>query len=166
MRIYLLRHGIAIDAADPESPDDPGRWLTEEGIDKTRRAAEGLAALGVRPSVICQSPYRRARETAQLAGEALGIEPRRFQTWKELVPECDPRVTLRKLSEYKDKDVMLVGHNPHLSLLLALAMGAVGEPVWLKKAGCACVELASPGEKPGKLVWLHDPKALRKVSRR
>jgi hypothetical protein len=39
MRLYLMRHGIAIDREDPDCPPDPERYLTPKGIQRTRAAA-------------------------------------------------------------------------------------------------------------------------------
>ena len=47
MQLYIVRHGIAIDREAPKCPADPERYLTEEGKEKTRQVATGLAALGV-----------------------------------------------------------------------------------------------------------------------
>ncbi len=47
MQLYIVRHGIAIDREDPKCPPDPERYLTEEGVEKTKQVAKGVAALGV-----------------------------------------------------------------------------------------------------------------------
>src|SRR5438876_182160 len=47
MQLYVVRHGIAIDREDPKCPPDPERYLTEEGVEKTKQVAKGVAALGV-----------------------------------------------------------------------------------------------------------------------
>ena len=46
MQLYIVRHGIAIDREDPKSPPDPDRYLTEEGIERTKQVAKGIVALG------------------------------------------------------------------------------------------------------------------------
>src|SRR5690606_30458577 len=70
MLLVLLRHGIAQDRV--EGGVDADRRLTPRGLRRTREAVQGLRALGVAPRVVLSSPYRRARETAELAIEALG----------------------------------------------------------------------------------------------
>jgi len=72
MRIIFLRHGIAIDREHPDCPDDPDRYLTADGISRTRKAIKGLKRLGIQPRHVLSSPWRRARETAELALQ--GIE--------------------------------------------------------------------------------------------
>jgi len=69
MKLYIFRHGIAEDVG-PDGTDD-SRRLTREGVDKTRKAAAGIARLGAKPDVILTSPKVRAAQTADLAAEVL-----------------------------------------------------------------------------------------------
>ena len=78
MQIYLLRHGIAEDAA-PGRPDSE-RALTEEGRDKLRRVLRRARSADAAPSLILSSPYRRALETAALAAEMLSYPGRIVET--------------------------------------------------------------------------------------
>ena len=71
MELYIVRHGIAIDREDPKCPADPERYLTEEGVEKTKGVAKGLAALGVAPGLFLTSPYTRALQTAEIFADAL-----------------------------------------------------------------------------------------------
>ena len=78
MLVYLMRHGIAQDRDDPESPPDPDRQLTRKGAERTAEVARGLRALGVKPGAVLTSPYLRAAQTAAIAETALGsleLEP-------------------------------------------------------------------------------------------
>ena len=77
MILYLVRHGIAVDPNDPKSPSEPERPLTAKGVQKTRAAALGLQALGVKPDVLITSPYVRAAQTAEIFAEALGFHRRK-----------------------------------------------------------------------------------------
>jgi len=69
--IYLLRHG---DAKDGDG-DDAVRRLTPKGERQARAAGRALAARGAEIDACLASPKVRAAQTAQLACEALGIEP-------------------------------------------------------------------------------------------
>jgi len=73
MLLYLVRHGIAIDRDDPKCPDEAERYLTEEGIKKTREVAKGVASLIDAPEIILSSPYVRAWQTAELFAAAFKI---------------------------------------------------------------------------------------------
>src|SRR5881275_758293 len=67
--IWFLRHG---DAENTEPDFD--RRLTDKGRRQSETAGQALAALGVKPEVCLTSPKVRARETAELACEPLGVE--------------------------------------------------------------------------------------------
>jgi len=66
MQLYIVRHGIAIDREDPKSPPDPDRFLTEEGIERTKQVAKGVVALGATADLLMSSPYVRAMQTAEI----------------------------------------------------------------------------------------------------
>src|SRR5262245_1357541 len=67
--LYLVRHGIAVDASAKIS--DAERGLTADGARKVTQIARGLRRMGIHPDVILSSPLRRAEETAMLLGEEL-----------------------------------------------------------------------------------------------
>jgi broad specificity phosphatase PhoE len=75
MRALLLRHGESVHNADRSGeplPGSDGDRLTELGLEQARAAGAGLRELGV--TRLLSSPLRRARETAQAVGEALGLD--------------------------------------------------------------------------------------------
>ena len=71
MELFILRHGIAELRDASSSMKDSERSLTLEGERKTRRIAKGMEALALSFDVILTSPFRRARQTADIvaAGE-------------------------------------------------------------------------------------------------
>src|SRR4051812_50182341 len=70
-QLWPLRHGEAV----PHDDDDDARPLTDRGREQSRAAGGALAALEVVVHDCYTSPKVRARETAELACEALGIQP-------------------------------------------------------------------------------------------
>jgi broad specificity phosphatase PhoE len=76
MRALLLRHGESVHNADrsgePAAHSESDR-LTEKGIEQAHAAGAGLRELGV--TRLLSSPLRRARETSEAVGAALGLEP-------------------------------------------------------------------------------------------
>ncbi len=70
MQLYIVRHGIAIGREDPKCPPDPERYLTEEGVEKTKQVAKGVAALGITGDLFLTSPYVRAVQTAEIFASA------------------------------------------------------------------------------------------------
>ena len=74
-RALFLRHGESVHNADRSGepvPHSAGDRLTERGAEQARAAGAGLRELGV--TRLLSSPLRRARETAQAVGEALGLQ--------------------------------------------------------------------------------------------
>jgi phosphohistidine phosphatase len=123
--IWFLRHGEAEDG-----DDDFARPLTEKGERQSRDAGAALAALGVEFELCLTSPRVRARDTARLACESLGVEV----TVEDRLSggNFDPLELAAGLD-----DVLLVGHEPDFS-------DAVGEltggRVDMKKGGLAAVD--------------------------
>lgn len=161
MRLYLVRHGLAIDPADPKAPSDPQRQLTAEGIKKTRLAMRGLRALGAEPDVLLTSPYVRAVQTAELAAEVLGFLPDRIRTCRALLPGTPPAELFREWTKLRADELMCFGHAPQLDLVVAHGLGLRAPLTALKKAGAACLELETLSPPRGLLLWVLTARALR-----
>jgi broad specificity phosphatase PhoE len=76
MQALLLRHGESAHNAHtgPDSlADELGDRLTERGREQAKAAANGLIDAGI--TELLSSPMRRAAETAEAVGAALGLEP-------------------------------------------------------------------------------------------
>lgn len=166
MQLYIVRHGIAIDREDPQCPPDPERYLTEEGVEKTKGVARGLAALGVSGDLFLTSPYVRAVQTAEIVASTLGYEKQKIRRTDSLLPGTEPSLLFRELARDKQASAVLVfGHAPHLDDLIATAVGAKKHVTELKKAGVALIELKRISPPIGMLVWLATPKLLRRAGK-
>lgn len=166
MDLYVVRHGIAIDREDPNCPPDPERYLTEEGVEKTKGVARGLAALGVSAGVFFSSPYVRAVQTAEIFAGALDYAKQRIRRTDLLLPGTEPSLLFRELAKEKQvSSIFIFGHAPHLDDLIALALGAKKHVTALKKAGIALVELRRVSPPIGTLAWLATPKILRRAGK-
>jgi phosphohistidine phosphatase len=141
--IWLLRHGEAADG----SPD-ADRPLTERGEEQSRTAGAALAALGAPLDACLTSPKVRALDTAKLACEALGLEPREEQRLSS--GPFDPTEVALGHGEH----VLLVGHDPDFSMAIHTATGA---QVRMKKGGLAGID-------KGELKVLLRPAELRLLS--
>jgi phosphohistidine phosphatase len=162
MEIYVVRHGIAIDREDPKSPADPERYLTEEGIDKTKRVAAAVAALGASADLLLSSPYVRAMETAEIFAAALDYPKQKIRRTDLLLPGAEPTLFFRELGKDKHTSTLFIfGHAPQLDDLIATALGSKHHITSLKKAGVALLELKRVSPPSGQLVWLAPPKLLR-----
>lgn len=166
MQLFIVRHGIAVDREDPKCPADPERFLTEEGMEKTRQVAKGVAAVGAVPDLMLTSPYLRAVQTAELFAAELEYSKQKIQKSDLLLPGAEPLQLFRELAKDKDLSVAFVfGHAPHLDDVVATALGAKHHITSLKKAGVALVELRRLVPPSGELVWLATPKLLRKAGK-
>ena len=164
MELYIVRHGIAVDREDPKCPADPDRFLTDEGKEKTREVARGVAKISSAPDLILSSPYLRAYQTAELFAEALDYPKEKIRKSDLLLPGAEPLHLFRELAKDKELSAVFVfGHAPHLDDLLATTVGAKEPVSSLKKAGVALVELRRLVPPSGEIVWLATPKLLRKA---
>jgi phosphohistidine phosphatase len=166
MQLYIVRHGIAVDREDPKCPPDPERFLTEEGTEKTRQVAKGVAEIATVPDLMISSPYVRAMQTAEIFAKALEYPKDKIRKSDFLLPGAESLQLFRELSKDKDNSVVFVfGHAPHLDDLIATALTSKHHITSLKKAGVALVELRRLVPPSGELVWLSTPKLLKKVGK-
>jgi phosphohistidine phosphatase len=166
MRIYVVRHGAAIDRDDPKCPPEAERYLTQEGIEKTKQVARGVAALGAAADLLLSSPYVRAMQTAEIFAGPLGYAKQKIQRTDLLLPGADAGLLFRELAKDKDSsEVFLFGHGPQVDDLVAMALGARRDCTALKKSGVALIELKRVAPPVGELLWLAPPKLLKRAGK-
>lgn len=153
MILYFLRHGHA-GAASATGDDE--RRLTPDGEAVLRSAAAVWRRLNLRPDVVLTSPLPRARRTAELLRDGVGLGHGPVVA-NGLAPGAGWDQMARAMAEYPDaRRVMFVGHEPDLSSAVALLTGAAS--VRMRKGGIACVEFYGiPEPGAGELAWLLDP---------
>jgi phosphohistidine phosphatase len=152
-QIWLLRHG----EAEPHGArPDAERRLTARGERQARAAGEALARLGMELAVALSSPRVRALQTAQLACEALGVEP---VVHEPLSSGFDRDEALALLAgQDDDARVLVVGHEPDFSQVVR---DLTGGRIDLKKGGVAAVRVEG-GE--GELIVLLRPRELETLA--
>lgn len=165
MRLYIVRHGVAVSREDPACPAEPDRPLTPKGVSKTRAAALGLAELGLRPQLFLTSPYLRAVQTAEIFCEALGFPTTRLRPTDALLPDGKPAILFSELARARTADeAICFGHAPNLDRVIAWATGRGATFTALKKAGVALLDLDAVNPPRARLVWLCNPKMLRRLA--
>lgn len=151
MELTLIRHAIA-----DEGADDFARPLSKEGRRRFRKSVQTLQRVGVRFARVLHSPKLRALQTAEL-----------------LRPLCDGEFEVTPLLTHEPGDELLalldehelavVGHEPHLSSLLAwLVLGDLeaGHKFELKKGAVARLDGdVVPGGMRLRALWT--PRVLR-----
>ncbi|MCU0680938.1 MAG: phosphohistidine phosphatase SixA [Polyangiaceae bacterium] len=116
MRIYVMRHGPAEDAA--LSGRDADRALTPSGRNRVKNVAQELTRRSETPRLILSSPLVRALQTAEIV-TALTEPEQGIRIHPDLCPGRDSSRLARELLSQGARRVMLVGHEPDLSALVA-----------------------------------------------
>jgi phosphohistidine phosphatase len=157
--LSLLRHA---DAGDPDawSGREDERPLSAEGRGQSERLGRHLAALGFTVEALLTSPKVRARETATIVGDLLGIRPRVDERLAEGVTVA---VVERILAERgRLGSALLVGHDPDFSELVEELCGTAR--LRLSKGALARLDVSRPlAPLAGTLRWLISPDALPKT---
>ena len=163
MDLYILRHGESGQSlADAKRNNE--RSLTTAGRKEVEEIAESIERLGVEFDEIAFSPLPRAKETARIVAKRQ--KRAKLQMWDELRPEGDRRATFSRLARMgHDAEILIVGHEPYLTGIVAELMGARPGAILLKKAGLVRIRVTSlsPGAK-GELRWLLSPRVLKAIS--
>jgi len=157
VELYVFRHGIAEDAAP--GCRDADRALTDEGRKKIAEVVKAARRAGLEPSLIISSPYLRAMQTAKATAEELGHKGEVVRT-EALAPHGAPETVWNELRDYRaESAILLAGHEPLLSLLVAYLLAAPGLRVEMKKAAMVRIDVESFGPAPhGTLRWMITPK--------
>jgi phosphohistidine phosphatase len=140
--LWLLRHAEA-----QEGARDDERPLTERGQRQAKAAGLALRRLGVHLDACLCSPKVRARQTAELACEALGVP---VTPTPALAGEP---FDVREVTAGLD-DVLLVGHDPSFTMTLHDLTGAQAR---LAKGGLA-------GVAKGELLVLIRPREIKAIA--
>ena len=157
MRVYFLRHGKAEDRAAWRGATPTGRSRP-----RARRSCgarrSGSAPWTSRSTLIVTSPLARARRTAEIVADELGLGGRLVED-DRLAPGFDLRRLEQVLAAHGPAGaVMVVGHEPDFSETIAELIG--GGDVVMKKGGLARVDVTAPAAGGGQLVWLLTPPLL------
>jgi len=169
MNLHLLRHGIAAAKDDPSFVSDGERPLTGKGIKRMRKAARGISRLDIEFNAILTSPLIRARQTAEIVADALGLDSA-IEEISELAPDGSSDRLLSVLSRFtEEENILLVGHEPFLGKFAGvLVAGKENSELALpqKKGGICRIEVdALPLSQAGQLQWFITPRQLRLLGR-
>jgi phosphohistidine phosphatase len=153
-QLWMLRHGEAV---PHDSKPDDDRELTPRGRRQSEVAGAALAALNEEFAACYTSPKVRARETAELACEALNIEPVLESSLADGFSRVDALALLDAHGD--DAHILVVGHEPSFSQVV---YDLTGGRVDFKKGGVAGIKATRTG---GELLVLARPKELEAMAR-
>ncbi len=179
-QLWLLRHA---DAEPHGTREDSARRLTDRGERQARLAGEAIALMGLEFEVLLSSPKERALRTATVATQAWGDRSGAGGTQPTGLSQCqkveihaplaegfDARQALAVMHDLPSRPraagraaapvrVLLVGHEPDLSTVVAELTGA---RIDLKKGGLAVVRVEGGG---GELLVLLRPSELALIAK-
>jgi phosphohistidine phosphatase len=169
MNLFILRHASAgVRRANPLV--DRKRPLDKEGKRHCLQLAEVLSNMKISFDLIVSSPLKRCMQTASFVGTETGYEAKILSS-AALAPDATLPQFQNLLSECSTyENLLLVGHNPNLTVFLAALVAqtlsvpplAAGSrpPVRLRKGSLARL---SYSRGPATLQWLLDPRTVRAV---
>jgi len=162
--LFIARHAEAGKSLT-NAQKDTERPLTSEGRSEAEAIGAFVVKLGIRFDEVISSPLRRSRETAEAITKRQKKKVK-LQFWDELRPEGEREAMLTRLAAIgHGSKVLLVGHDPYLSTLIADMIGSSSGTIILKKGGVARVRVTtfSPQAR-GELRWLLSPRVLKRAS--
>ncbi len=162
--LYLVRHGVA-EARGDAWPDDSKRPLTEDGIERMRRAARGLTRLGITLDVVLTSPFVRTRQTAELVAAEFTERPPVVAV-DSLTPNGSFQGLLNDLEKQaKRARIALIGHEPDLGEIAA-RLGGMRQALEFKKGAICRIDVKTiPPAGAGSLRWFMTAKMLGAIKK-
>jgi len=135
MKLYLIQHGEAI-----SKQEDPGRPLSERGVQDVQALAVLLGNAGVKVARVWHSGKRRAEQTAEILATAV-LSGGRIESVEGINPN-DPASEFATDADVWDEDTLVVGHMPFMSRLVSLlTTGDTGtEMVQYQPGSLVCLE--------------------------
>lgn len=150
MLLLLNRHAIAAEQDPALYPDDSLRPLLPKGKRIQRRMSRRIAALGLAPSRVYSSPWKRAWQTARIiVGESGLARTDRVPCEALAAPPDLAALALAIGSAGAGDRIALVGHEPWMSGLASLLLSGTfsGVAIDFPKSGVMGIE--TDGLEPG-----------------
>ena len=146
MQVFLIRHAAAVD--ETLALRDPHRHLTAQGREQARSLGDRLRWHDCAPTHVWASPLARALQTAELVASAMQSTAC-VEVVPALAPDGDPREVAAAVRALGAGAVMLVGHEPSLSAVGGLLVGAQDFEV----LGKACAARIVNGALRWRFAW-------------
>lgn len=166
MELYILRHAIAVEHGTAGYEDDSQRPLTSKGTARMKKIAAGMLALDLSFDVILSSPYVRAKQTARIVAKTFRAEKKlEFTDHLQVGGDPEKLVDLMNTRYGPDDSVVLVGHEPYLSSLIAMLIaGEENLDITMKKGGLCKLQVSTlQYARCATLDWLLAPCHLVRI---
>ena len=172
MNLILFRHGPPVEAIEwlQTGKKEPERPLTEEGVQITKKASEGLkinlSSYSQEELLDCSiysSPYKRALQTTNILKDTLQIK-KEITVLEELIPHSHPRQFSNIAFSHTKSLLIAVGHQPLLSCLAGylLFQEESASCLSIERAGALNIQI-NRGENMNQLLWLMTPQQLAAI---
>lgn len=112
-RLILVRHGQST-----STTENPERPLAIDGRRHAETVATWLEACGYEVEEILHSSKLRARQTAKIFGNRLGVHAARVRVTDGLKPHDDPEPVAEMIEDDR-RSIMIVSHLPFLNRLIS-----------------------------------------------
>ena len=162
MKIYLIRHGEAIDHETSSVKSDEYRFLTIKGRMTTRKVAKHLKEELEATDKIFTSPLTRAVQTSEIIATSI-----KYKNDVEVANELrigssiSQVVDLIKVNANLDS-IVLVGHEPMMGMLVN-ALSNKKDFYNFKKSGVCLIDFDVKKEQ-GTYKWFLSPKTLEHIN--
>ncbi|MBU0969744.1 MAG: phosphohistidine phosphatase SixA [Proteobacteria bacterium] len=153
MALFLVQHGISSSKAV-----DPGKGLSDLGIEETNRIAPVAKGYGIPVHTIVHSGKKRAEQTAAIYHRALSLK-----TPLEAIPGINPLDDVRIFAAGIDPHAnwMVVGHMPFMERLVSylVAGSEVIRVYQFQNSGIVCLDCGEGhnGEPDWFIKWTLNP---------
>lgn len=154
MNIYLMQHGKPV-----PKEKNPAKPLSDHGRDDVEKMAEFLKKAGIQVEIIFHSGKTRARQTAEIVNAKINAV-KELQKKEGLSPLDDVKAIAAEIKQ-GEKDIMIVGHLPHLGKLISLLTTGndSSQVVSLQQGGVVCLR-TNEKEKNWAVAWMLVPEIL------
>lgn len=154
MNVYLVQHGNSV-----PKEKDPDRPLSYKGKEDVEKVADFLKKAGIAVKEVFHSGKTRARQTAEIMNAKLnpGSEPQK----KKGISPLDEVKIIAEVIKKQQKDLMIVGHLPHLAKLTSFltTMSDANSVAGFQQGGVVCLR-SDEGKKTWTIVWMLVPEII------
>lgn len=134
--VVLVRHGDAV-----SEEENPRRPLSPAGREQVDKVAGLLAGLSLDLAEVRHSGKERARETAEIFAEKVGVASESVREVSGLQPKDDVEVVAEGL-EREGQSVALVGHLPFMGLLASRLLSGDAGRLQFRFGAAGCLVIA------------------------
>ncbi len=156
----MMQHGQPL-----PKEKDPERGLSEEGMRQINLSAKAMKKMGMKVDVICSSPKKRARQTAEIVAKELGYPIEKIKISSVFEPLSPPADAISYLQSFTDKTIFIAGHLPSLAEIASELLSEGHISIQFQMGGVCEIEVEQLPTHQGKLISLLTPEQLALIGK-